>query len=285
MIPHPILKQDSKEQTVWGIVTPELAEEYLKLNSKNPRPISPVTVERYSKELKSGSWTVHHQGIAFDKDNNMIDGQHRCVAIVETGIPIYMPVTFNLDNSAKNNVDQPKVRTGNVVLNLNGIAKCGTSLSGIIKCAVLGLRGNRKALTNDELIKNGTRMFNGLTFVETCFTKNVKHVSTAPVKAAVLRALLAGTCEKKLSRFCDILMLKEMADRNSPSECLVFRFREWLMNSPTVRAGSAVTETYAKTERVLLAFLNDEDLKLIKGTEKELFPLPWESSEELQAVA
>lgn len=273
------------EMTVWGWITPALAASYLVANTMNPRPISPLTVERYVKEMKDGSWTTHHQGIAFDREGKLIDGQHRLTAIVETGMSFYMPVTFNLPVDAKNNVDQPKVRSKNDILRGVGFTVTGKSLSGIIKCVIAG-NDNQRALTNKELIRYARRLFDGLKFVDQHFNKKVGYVSTAPVKAAIVRAFFA--CETKrnrLARFCEIL---ETGIPNSADdgEIMVIRFRERLKEDPTVRAGSAVNEVYAKTERVIQAFLNGEDLKAFVAPKCELFPMDWiDSSAALQAVA
>jgi hypothetical protein len=63
-------------------VTPELAAAWLKHNVKNRR-IKKNTVEAYAMDIRNGAWLTTHQGIAFDADENLIDGQHRLHGIVE----------------------------------------------------------------------------------------------------------------------------------------------------------------------------------------------------------
>ena len=43
--------------------------------------------------IKNGEFTLTHQGIAFDEDGNLIDGQHRLHAIIKAGIAVKMEVS------------------------------------------------------------------------------------------------------------------------------------------------------------------------------------------------
>lgn len=69
------------------------------MNEKN-RPLSRKTVEDYKRELVSGHWPAHHQGIGIDSDGNLLDGQHRLTAISESGVSAPMQVTVGLDRAA-----------------------------------------------------------------------------------------------------------------------------------------------------------------------------------------
>lgn len=73
-------------------VTPELAADWLKANRKN-RKLKDRTVEAYQMDMKNGAWMTTHQGIAFDDADNLIDGQHRLVALVGAKTPVLMLVS------------------------------------------------------------------------------------------------------------------------------------------------------------------------------------------------
>lgn len=81
--------------TEWIDVTPEMAETWLKRNFNN-RPVSMDTVRAYAREMKRGRWLPVHQGIAFDMEDNLVDGQHRLMAIVMAARPVRLMVTFGL---------------------------------------------------------------------------------------------------------------------------------------------------------------------------------------------
>lgn len=74
------------------LVTPELAADWLKANLKNRR-LKEKTVDAYAMDVRNGAWLTTHQGIAFDEDGNLIDGQHRLQAIVRAKRAVLILVT------------------------------------------------------------------------------------------------------------------------------------------------------------------------------------------------
>lgn len=82
-------------QTRWIDVTPDMAQAWLQRNFNN-RPVSQDTVRAYAREMKRGRWMPVHQGIAFDVEDNLVDGQHRLLAIVLSGCTVRLMVTFGL---------------------------------------------------------------------------------------------------------------------------------------------------------------------------------------------
>lgn len=74
------------------IISPKKAAQWLENNPSN-RPIRKKHVLFLSKQMAAGEWQVTHQGIAFDENGNLCDGQHRLAAIVKSGIAVEMMVT------------------------------------------------------------------------------------------------------------------------------------------------------------------------------------------------
>ena len=61
------------------LVTPEMAREWLTHNTHN-RPVSRQYVEKYARDMRAGRWHYTNQGIGFDVNGVMTDGQHRLLA-------------------------------------------------------------------------------------------------------------------------------------------------------------------------------------------------------------
>lgn len=74
-------------------ITPKLADAWLKRRNKGNRHISPDVVKRYAEAMREGRWIVTHQGMAFDANGNLVDGQHRLSACVESQTTIEVMVT------------------------------------------------------------------------------------------------------------------------------------------------------------------------------------------------
>lgn len=76
----------------WVIMTPDLATFLLDNHNTDNRPHKPKTVEHYRKVILSGQWHLTHQGMAMDTRAIVQDGQHRLMAIRESGVEC--PVSF-----------------------------------------------------------------------------------------------------------------------------------------------------------------------------------------------
>lgn len=74
------------------LVTPEIAKQYLLANITRNRNVQPNRVKFYAKQMRAKQWHPSPQGISFDVNGHMVDGQHRLAAIVEAGVPVEMVI-------------------------------------------------------------------------------------------------------------------------------------------------------------------------------------------------
>ena len=81
----------------WMDITPALAKQWLENNFVN-RPVKQDVVLAYARDMANGTWVPTHQGVAFNDKDELIDGQHRLMAIVKSGCTIRMMVTFGLQS-------------------------------------------------------------------------------------------------------------------------------------------------------------------------------------------
>jgi len=91
-------------------ITPEIAADWLGRNPKN-RPLRRWWVKVLAARINRGEWRVMHQGIAFDTDGNLCDGQHRLAAIVASGTPCECAVFSGVDPESFKAMDQGVKRT------------------------------------------------------------------------------------------------------------------------------------------------------------------------------
>jgi hypothetical protein len=105
------------ETTATGIrtevvtVSPAIAEAWLKKNHPSNRAISRARVECIVSDILSGAWRLTHQGIAFDGEGWLIDGQHRLTAIVEAEVSVPILVAWNDGASFHDPIDRASPRT------------------------------------------------------------------------------------------------------------------------------------------------------------------------------
>lgn len=80
-------------KTTIETITPALAKEYLEKNAINNRHLRPSHIEALATAMRRGEWILSHQGIAFNTNGKLIDGQHRLWAIIKYGFPVQINVT------------------------------------------------------------------------------------------------------------------------------------------------------------------------------------------------
>ncbi len=91
------LKYNTRTIQQHVLVTPEIADEILSTHNKKNRPINRVYVEQFKQALRNGEFKEVN-AITINKSGNLQDGQHRLLAIKETGIPAHMTIIFGQDD-------------------------------------------------------------------------------------------------------------------------------------------------------------------------------------------
>jgi len=100
------MKEDSRKM----LITPQMAKLWLEKNTHN-RKISTQLVEKYARDVKAGEWKITNQGIGFDSNGALTDGQHRLLACVRADVPFESFVTFGLDPKSQMVVDGGRLRS------------------------------------------------------------------------------------------------------------------------------------------------------------------------------
>jgi len=117
-------------------IGPSLARTYLQTNLTNRKP-RPRQVEILKRDLLAGAWRFTHQGVAFDASGNLMDGQHRLMAIIAADISIPdILVWRGIPAEAKEATDQSQGRTLAENLQLIDGEKNTASLCSLVNAIV-----------------------------------------------------------------------------------------------------------------------------------------------------
>lgn len=87
-------------KTTTETITPEMAKSYLQTMHPNQRRVRHSWVDALSRYMTAGTFHTTHQGIAFDCEGRLFDGQHRLHAIILANISVRMLVSRAVDNEA-----------------------------------------------------------------------------------------------------------------------------------------------------------------------------------------
>jgi hypothetical protein len=109
--------------TVTTVVTPEMAARLLERNLDNRtiRWKGPArTVEAYAAAMSRGEWDLNGEAVVMSREGLMNDGQHRCEAVVLSGVSPVMQITFGVARESRHTLDQGAGRTPGDILALSG---------------------------------------------------------------------------------------------------------------------------------------------------------------------
>lgn len=164
--PTPVAKVAASTQItmVMEDITPEQAEKYLAKNVEHNRVVRDVKVIRYAEAMVDGHWLATSSTIKFDRNDNLIDGQHRLMAIIRAGKAVRMAVARNESPQSIHVIDTNTPRNGGDSLVVAGLSPRGKSTqvagtanalhgwhNGLYTNAMSSLNyGDR--LTNDEMV-------------------------------------------------------------------------------------------------------------------------------------
>jgi hypothetical protein len=101
-------------------ITPEIAEHILNAQPAQ-RPVNRVNLDRLKQDMLAGKFVRTHQGVAFDENGLLSDGQHRLLACRETGVTIEVEAFFNEPRSLFSAYDKGTNRTLGTNLILSGL--------------------------------------------------------------------------------------------------------------------------------------------------------------------
>ena len=82
--------------------------------------------------MRHDEWLVTHQGIAFDVNGVLVDGQHRLAAIIEADRPVELTVFTEVAEGTFDVLDIGKRRTAADVLAIEG-EKNSTMLAAMVR--------------------------------------------------------------------------------------------------------------------------------------------------------
>lgn len=100
-------------------VTPEIASRWLGKNVKN-RNLRQSVVRGYARDMAAGNWLLTGEAVKFDTDGNLIDGQHRLMAIVQSGRTVPLFVVRGVAADAQHVMDTGAKRSASDALGLQG---------------------------------------------------------------------------------------------------------------------------------------------------------------------
>lgn len=101
------------------LLTPSIAKFLLDSNEDN-RPIKLSSLSSLTQDIASGRFALNGETLVVSACGRLNDGQHRCHAVIETGVAVQCFIVFGVARSSRSTVDQGIARTSGDVLSMEG---------------------------------------------------------------------------------------------------------------------------------------------------------------------
>lgn len=258
------------------VVTPDTAKAYLNLSSQNRNPIA-RKVSLYARQMRQGLWRLTHQGIAFNASGMLIDGQHRLLAVIESGVHVKMCIFRGVDDDSMASLDSGARRSAAQSAKIIGL-DAGNFEMAVAKAILLNPAEKPNAipeLSNVEIIKIFEKHESAIRFAcQTHVAYSAKPVKFSATRAAVARAWYSSQCTKeRLAQFIYVLDTGIPAiDAAKDSSAL--SLRNWILNNYVGRDPAQRFELYQRSLRAVVYFNQQrENVKIVKPMYSQPFPV------------
>lgn len=136
-------------------VTPQLAKQWLLTNTDNRKP-SPAWVSKLARDMRNGQFPNVGETIKFDEDGHLIDGQHRLMAIVESGKTIEFFVIEGIPREDRFKMDKNRRRSASDELTMGYGIPSAKSAQAVCRLVLLWeveeIRGEVYKPTDAEIV-------------------------------------------------------------------------------------------------------------------------------------
>lgn len=126
-----LLHKPQAEYSIRTTITPAMAAKYLELNRLPNRHLKESHILRLARDMRHGRWRCNGESIIFDKDGNILDGQHRLHAIVRSQTTIDTYVVHGIDSDVMPTLGRGSIRSMADILGMQGEISCTQLAAGL----------------------------------------------------------------------------------------------------------------------------------------------------------
>lgn len=102
------------------LIKPVQAKDWLENHNPKNRPLTPSVIRKYTVAIKNNEWKMNGEPIIFDRDGNLVNGQHRLNAVVQADQPIWALTVRGVDPNVFDTFDIGKRRSAGDILGISG---------------------------------------------------------------------------------------------------------------------------------------------------------------------
>lgn len=245
-------------------ITPIEAQEMIAtMPEGGNRKLRQSHVEMLAGLIKDGNWLVTHNGICFDTEGRLIDGQHRMQAIITADAPVDIMVTQGILSEAMDAVDRGATRSIGDLLHLVHGIEGGSILTSACRIIGMEIEGYKAVPTVASTLEIYRKYQPGLDWVLKAMPARTNMNKTS-YRAAIAIAAMVQPAPGKVGEF---VTKYESGDHQS-SRDPAWRLREFTVKLPLQKVQPTPPVLFDIACNALAAHLNGELISGISRTSK-----------------
>jgi hypothetical protein len=268
-------------------VNKEVAEYLLGLNFDSNRSIQKNRVKLYQTMMLDGEWGLGDP-IKISVSGRLLDGQHRLSAVPDELVVSFV-LLFGQPEKAAETYDQGMRRNALHVAKVRGIEGLQNTHISTLRMMFFYRFTDSRKLSNFgspaklvDILDQHPEIKSAIDF-SSRYSKRSFSFSFAPIMAAIARAKLSNypLSDQDLDFFLHVLQGGGMSDypgATGKSEAAPLLLRNWYLQARTSQAtqfGNVFrTQCLFRAQSALMFFSQGKTPKTLKGTEKNVFPVP-----------
>lgn len=266
-------------------ITPDMAKKYLETNIKNNRSINISRVNEFIKIIKNGDFKTTNQGIAFDADGRLLDGQHRLLAIAESETPVDMVVARGVEKEALWAIDSGMRRSTSQYIGMMGSATYMRQNHVIAAVRMIYListnNSNHNISMNSKDIYDWELKHPNITKTMADLRSMHNSISSGAVLSAYIVSLANGISVEQIFDFADVISHNNTIGKNQYNCKAALDFKDWYNTTLSHVSGrGAMFAVYVETCKMIYKFANN-----VKNTKKACdFKITPEQIEEIELM-
>lgn len=249
-------------------ITPEAAVRYLGMNFSRNRTKKGHWVLRLTESIRSGEFRTTHQGVAFDENGELIDGQNRLHAIVAAGEGVWLWVARGVCHEDVQVVDRGVTRSLADQIRIVTTLDAGHGHVAVAKAMLCGLNvGQSQSKIPDHAITEAlVRHWDAVSYV---WGRGTEQGITCTIRGMIGKAYYHVDTDI-LDRFMEVLF---SGVSNGPSESAATKLRDF--GKSMKGNGSSIRESLArKSISAIAAFAEGRPLTKLYEASSDPYPLP-----------
>lgn len=269
-------QQSSTAQKLASIPAGEFAEriavaarELLEANSENQRSVKRANLTKIENCIRDGLFVLNGETIIISETGKLLNGQHRIIAVINTGIGIWTVLVEGIPDSYFPTIDSGSSRSFKDVLKIRGDANAyhvSSSISRLAEYLKSPLSvGSGTVFSNQELFDVRATAPDIIDSVRS--VKNSAGRIIPVSRAAWLHYLANQECPQKCAEFFEALGSGLMLTAESP----IYQLRNRLQNDRTGMA-MPIREAMALLVKAWNAHASDKPMRVLRWAESEQFP-------------